>query len=152
MPTYGWLMQETDGDGAHRSYLASEANFRLLQETHRRNLIVPVVGDFAGEKALRSVGRWLRDHGTTVGAFYTSNVEQYLFQQNDDWRRFYDNVASLPFDSTSTFIRSVSNRMAARAQNPNSRMVQLVLPINELLTAYRARQVRQYRDVVDMSR
>ena len=27
-PTYAMLMLETDGAGAHRSYLASEANFR----------------------------------------------------------------------------------------------------------------------------
>jgi hypothetical protein len=73
---------------------------------HLRNLIVPVVGDFAGPKAIKSVGEYLKQHSMTVGAFYTSNVEQYLFQ-NDVDGRFYDNLATLPIDSGSTIIRSV---------------------------------------------
>ena len=41
---------------------------------------------------------------------YTSNVEQYLFQQGDDWRHFHANVETLPLHSASAFIRSVANR------------------------------------------
>ena len=43
-----------------------------------------IVGNFAGPKALRAVGSYLRQLGATVSAFYTSNVEMYLFQQADD--------------------------------------------------------------------
>jgi hypothetical protein len=53
------------------------------------------------------VAQYLKEHHAVVGAFYTSNVEQYLFQQDDEWSRFYKNVATLPLDSTSTFIRSI---------------------------------------------
>ena len=77
-PTYAMLMTETDDRGEQRSYLATEDNFRLLREMERNNAIVPVTGDFGGPKALRSVGRYLKSHGATVTAFYTSNVEQYL--------------------------------------------------------------------------
>ena len=72
-----------------------------------RNLIVPVVGDFGGPSAIRSVGEWLRNREMTVTAFYVSNVEQYLFRESGSWERFYGNVSSLPLDSTSNFIRSV---------------------------------------------
>src|SRR5215468_235985 len=48
MPTYAELMQADDGDGENRSYLGNEENFRTLQEMEKKNLIVPVVGDFAG--------------------------------------------------------------------------------------------------------
>ena len=41
-------------------------------------MLVPVVGNFAGPKALRDVGQYIREHGGTVSAFYLSNVEQYL--------------------------------------------------------------------------
>ena len=54
-----------------------------------KNLIVPIVGDFAGPKALRAVGRFVRERGGKVTSFYTSNVEQYLFQ-NQVWKRYYD--------------------------------------------------------------
>jgi hypothetical protein len=109
-PTYADLVQQTDWEGRNRSYLASEATVAFLKDFQERNLLVPIVGDFAGPKALRAVGRYVRDHGETVSAFYVSNVEQYLFQ-SDIWPAFYRNVATLPVTESSTFIRSVSNRM-----------------------------------------
>src|SRR5216683_5582667 len=65
-PTYADLMVESDGNGGQRSYLASEENFRILRDLERKNLIVPLVGDFAGNKAIRSVGQYLREHGASV--------------------------------------------------------------------------------------
>ncbi len=109
-PSYADLVQQADWEGRSRSYLASEEAFRFIKDFEERNLLVPVVGDFAGPKALRAVGRYVRDHGETISAFYVSNVEQYLFQ-NDVWSGFYRNVATLPVTNASTFIRSVSNRM-----------------------------------------
>jgi hypothetical protein len=108
-PTYEELMVQTDADGVAHGYLATEANFRWLKGMQERNLIVPVVGDFAGSKALRAVGRYLRGHQANVSVYYVSNVEQYLFQDGL-FDAFVRNVASLPLDETSTFIRSVSRR------------------------------------------
>jgi hypothetical protein len=107
-PTYWDLMVADDGKGQLRSYLANDDNFQVLKELHEKNLLVPVVGDFAGPKALRAVGRYVRERDGTVAAFYLSNVEQYL-SQNNSWYTFCSNVATLPIDSSSTFIRSVRN-------------------------------------------
>ena len=109
MPTYFDLMVATDADGRNRSYLATEDNFRVLKNLHAKNLLVPVVGNFGGPKALRAVGKYIRDHGGTIGAYYLSNVEQYLDQQGL-WPTFCANVASLPLDDDSMFIRSVRGR------------------------------------------
>ena len=73
-------MAMRDGAGQPRSYLATEENFRFLKDLQTRNLVVPVVGNFGGPKALRAIGRYLRDTAATVTAFYVSNVEQYLRQ------------------------------------------------------------------------
>jgi hypothetical protein len=70
---------------------------------------VPVSGDFGGAKALRAIGAYLKRQGATVTAFYVSNVEQYLFQDGKA-RAFYDNVAHLPLDATSVFIRPYALR------------------------------------------
>jgi hypothetical protein len=105
-PTYGTLQTRTNADSVQMAFLASEDNYRVVRDMHVRNLIVPVVGDFAGPKAIRAVGDYLRQRSLTVQAFYLSNVEQYLFQ-NAVADRFYQNVATLPTDSTSMFIRSV---------------------------------------------
>jgi hypothetical protein len=104
--TYADLMTATDEQGVSRSYLANEENFNVLKSLHAKNLIVPVVGNFAGPKAIRAVGAYLKERKGTVVAFYLSNVEQYL-QQDGIWYDFCRNVATLPLDESSTFIRSV---------------------------------------------
>src|SRR5947208_2048486 len=44
----------------------------------------------------------LKDHGATVSVFYISNVEDYI---QAVWRQYASNIASLPFDASSVFIR-----------------------------------------------
>jgi hypothetical protein len=104
--SYADLMSTDDGQGQARSYLASEENFGFLKELQSKNLLVPVVGDFAGTKAIRAVASYLKEKDATVSAFYLSNVEQYL-RQNGVWDAFCRNVTTLPLDDSSTFIRSV---------------------------------------------
>jgi hypothetical protein len=106
-PTYAELMTATDETATPKSFLASESAFAFLKDLESRNLVVPVVGDFGGPKALRAIGARLTGFGATVGAFYLSNVEQYLVQDGK-WDAFCRNVATLPLDSGSTFIRSES--------------------------------------------
>ena len=105
-PTYAGLMTATDANGQSHGYLASEENFQFLKELERRNLVVPLVGDFGGATAIRAVGRYLKERDTTVSTFYLSNVEQHL-RMDGIWRDFCGNVAALPLDENSTFIRSV---------------------------------------------
>jgi len=164
-PTYRDLMTERDGAGKNQSYLASEDNYRSLRDLEVRNLIVPIVGDFAGPKALRSVGAYLRSHRATVTAFYTSNVEQYLFR-DDDWQRFYANVGSMPLTPSSTFIRAVFNNIGLRGYvytpapyplpSPSQpaygpRSLTLLNPIPDLLAAVQGGRIQSYRDVVELS-
>ena len=107
--TYASLMTSDDGNGQYRSYLASEDSFGFLKDLETRNLVVPVVGDFGGDKAIRAVGTYLKGVGAQVSAFYLSNVEQFL-NQDGKWDRFCLSVSSLPIDETSMFIRSGSGR------------------------------------------
>jgi len=105
LPTYADLMTATDEEGSPHSYLNTEASFRVVKDLEARNLIVPVVGDFAGSTALRAVGRYVKERGATVSTFYFSNVELYLDREMT-WGSFCRNVAALPLDATSVFIRS----------------------------------------------
>ena len=149
-PTYATLMTETDAAGQHRSYLATEANYRLVADMEKRNAIVSITGDFAGPKALRSVGRYLKSHDATVTAIYTSNVEQYLFQSDTNWRKYYANVATLPIDSRTTFIRSVSNR-GGFGGGYGPRAQTRLCSVADLLTAFNRGQITGYYDVIAMS-
>ena len=149
-PTY-WDMQVTDDNqGRNHAYLSSEDQFRAIKRMEDANLIVPVIGNFGGPKAIRAVGAWIRDRGGVVTTFYTSNVEQYLFQDNI-WREYYKNVATLPLDASSRFIRSAFN-MGGFNTSGGLRSQQLTCGIQDLVTAFAAGRINSYYDVIGMSR
>jgi len=128
------------------SFLATDDQFEEIQRLQRNNLIVPLVGDFAGPKAIRSVGQFAEEHGSTIHVFYTSNVEEYLFQDSHSWKEFYKNVASLPTDSNSMFIRYVLNG-SAYSQHRRS----LTSTMQSTLAGYRAGVILGYEDVLRQS-
>jgi hypothetical protein len=105
-----------DDSGRVQSFLSTEENYAYVRGLHLKNLIIPVSGDFGGPKAIRAIGAYLRRHGGTVSAFYVSNVEQYLFQDGKQ-QAFYDNVATLPVDEKSVFIRPYSLRRGTATES-----------------------------------
>ena len=104
-PTIRQLYLEKDLGGKEASFLAKEDDFRFLQTLHRKGRIIPVVGDFGGTRAFRSIGKFLGDRQLEVTLFYTSNVEFYLFRQGA-FRRYVDNVRSLPWAKNALIARS----------------------------------------------
>ena len=100
-PGYATLMTLTDRAGKNWSYLATKDRYDRIRTMELQNLIVPLVGDFAGPKAIRAVAQYLRDHGSTVHVFYISNVEDYI----QAWPRYVGNIASLPADPSSVLLR-----------------------------------------------
>jgi hypothetical protein len=107
-PTYEEMMTAGDPYGGYQSYLATHDSFAFVKELHTRNLIVPIIGDFGGTHALRSVGGYVRQHGARLSAFYASNVEVYLNRRQAD--AFCATLAALPYDYTTWFIGSRSMR------------------------------------------
>ncbi|MEO8620185.1 MAG: hypothetical protein ABI625_03895 [bacterium] len=154
MPTFGSLLLETDSAGVNHAYLSSEEGYRWLRDYQSRNLLVPVIGDFAGPKALRAVGEWIRAHDAKINAMYVSNVEQYLFMDTEAWKRYYANVATLPITDNALFIRSLSGGAYRQTppQSPNSRSVQLVSSVTELLKALSDGKLTSYQDVITMTK
>jgi hypothetical protein len=98
-------MSATDQRRTTGSFLASEGTYQTVRDLQLRNLVIPVVGDFAGTQAVARIGGFLREQNLTVAVFYASNVEMYLFR-NDAWRTFYRNLASLPVNRDSVVLRS----------------------------------------------
>lgn len=152
MPTYRELMTGSDAKGTQWGFLATEQQFQRIQDIQRKNLIIPLVGDFAGPKTLRAVGRYMSEHHAVLSVFYTSNVEMYLFQQEDEWERFYDNVAVLPINSASAFIRFAAGRgRRGSALDFSSMRPQVWSPVRDVLDAVRARKIDDYSGVLDLS-
>ena len=151
-PSYEQLMTATDKEGHNWSFLGSEANYRVVRDMEMKNLIVPVIGDFAGPKAIRAVAQYLTDHDAIAAVFYLSNVEQYLFQEPGQWRRFWENVATLPLDSSSTFIRSVNAGSYGRIGGYGMRFQSLLSPMEETVRAFSQGRLRYYNDAIRMSK
>jgi hypothetical protein len=152
-PTYARLMTLADRSGQNWSYLASEDRFRYVKEMQRKNLIIPLVGDFSGPKAIRTVARYLKDHHAIVSAFYLSNVEMYILP-SAQWKSFCMNVADLPVDSSSTFIRFVVGAYA-RYLRPGfgwPASVSLTAPMIDVLTGVKKGYPPSYFDLLHASK
>ncbi len=52
-------MTMSDEHGHNLSYLATEQTFQYVRDMHRKNLLVPLVGNFAGPTTIRSIARYL---------------------------------------------------------------------------------------------
>ena len=148
---YSVLMVLEDENGVNRSYLASEDSFRFMKEMQQKNLLIPIVGNFGGPKAIRAVGQYLKDHGAIVGTFYLSNVEQYLFRPPQGGPaihgEFYGNVGTLPLDASSTFVRSGNPQNAGRGGG----LTPMMSSIMDVLAAFKANQIFGQADVLRMS-
>jgi hypothetical protein len=134
--TYTNLMTATDRNGQPWSYLSSEAAYQYVRELHRKNLIIPLVGDFAGASTLRKVSDYLKERNSTVAAFYVSNVEYYL--SGPTLKRFQANVSDLPIDESSIFIRWAMRTPYATWNTDPNRLVMTLAPISELVDLQKA--------------
>jgi hypothetical protein len=136
--TFRDLMTATDKNGQSWSFLSSEAAYRYIRELHRKNLIVPLVGDFAGSTAIRRVAEYLKQRNSIVTVFYLSNVEYYL--NGPTMRTFQSNLSTLPIDSSSMLIR-----WSPRPTIPSvpwytldmGPVVSMLSPISELVDLYK---------------
>lgn len=104
-PTYRQLVTATDMAGQEASYLSSAARYRLVRELELENRVIPVVGDLAGDKALKELGAVLREMGLKLTAFYVSNVEFYLWRAGT-FPGWVANLKALPATSNAVVIRS----------------------------------------------
>jgi len=141
------LLAATDDEGVQRSFVADEAAYDLLRSMMKANRVVPVVGDFLGDKALAGAAADMRERGLTLGVFYTSNVEQYLFPEKS-YRRFVANVKAFPHDSSSVIVRVWFDQGKAHpVQRRGHRTTSLVVPVVPFLERCEAHPYRTYWEV-----
>jgi len=131
IPTYAEVMSQTDRHGNSHSYLASEQTFRTLKAYQMSNRIVPLVGDFAGDRTIRAIGMYLQEHDDAVAVFYASNVESYL--RGDAPRKFAANVAGLPITPRSALIRALFKVAAFSKDRPQYQSSIVLLSIADFV-------------------
>ena len=144
------LIEQPDPKGKPGNFLATDEDYSFVRDLQRRNRVIPVVGDFAGPKALKAVGAYLRKNSYSVNVFYTSNVEQFLFR-GGFFSAFAENVRSLPITSESLFIRSVPNmwrQQPIRYQYPGARMTTMLQKMSVFLKDYDGGVYQDYRYLI----
>ncbi len=147
-PTWRQLLLQTDLTGARQNYLASESDFRYVKRLEARNLVIPVVGDLGGPRALAAIGREIERRGLRVSAFYLSNVEQYLMR-GAGFGQFAATVADLPYDDRSVLIRSYFTRRYALPQSvPHHISTQLLERIEAFVASEETESARSYLELV----
>jgi len=145
-PTYRDLLLEVDRQGRQCSFVASEDDFLFLKGLQAKDLVIPVVGDLGGPTALAAVGALLTASHQQVAAFYTSNVEFYLFGAGT-FPRFVANLHRLPHQPGALIIRSVFRSVGA-APLPGYNSLSTTQPIQALLDGYANGQFRRYAELV----
>lgn len=151
-PTFGQLILATDRSGKAIGYLADEDAFQFVRSMQLRDRIVPIVGNVAGDKAVRAIGEYASEHSLRLSAFYLSNVEQYLINRDGGFDEYARNVKSLPHDSTSVIIRSYFGRFGMThplyVQGRYSLSTSMIEPIDSFLRRVAAGEIRTYADLV----
>ncbi len=146
-PTLKAVLTATDQNGEPGNFLASNDDYEFVRQLHLKNLIIPVTGDFGGKKTLAAIGDYLRKQGLTVTAFYTSNVEQYLFD-SDSFEAFAGNIKKLPITDQSLFIRSIMNRYRHPALLSGHLFTMLLQQIPVFLRDYDEGRYHYYQQLV----
>ena len=146
-PTLSEVILQPDQNGKLGNFLASREDYDFVRGLHLKNLIIPVVGDFGGKKALTAIGDYLRKCGLTVTAFYASNVEQYLFEDGS-FAAFANNVRKLPITERSLFIRWVYQRYYHPARMAGQRSTSLLQRMSVFLTDFDAGRYQNYVDLI----
>src|SRR5205085_2600603 len=146
-PTLAEVISQTDASGKNGGFLSTKEDYEFVRDMQRKNLIIPVTGDFSGSKALAAVGDYLRRHSFAVSAFYVSNVEQYLFQGRS-FDGFVRNVRKLPINDKSLFIRSASARYFPGPAMSSLRLVILLQPMQTFIKDYEEGSYPSYYDLI----
>jgi hypothetical protein len=151
-PTYAQLMTVADESGQRWSFLASDDGFEYVRSRQRQNLVVPVVGNFAGPKALKAIGDYVRGRNGRIELFYVSNVEPYLFAAGQS-RQFYDNLLTMPFSDSATFIRTFFGATSREcgALRPTIR-TPVVSSVTAVLDAHRSGALGTQCELVSLSK
>ena len=148
-PTLGDNFAARDPEGKPASFMGSEETYARVRRMVLENRVIPVVGDFGGKHALRAVAEDMTSRGLSLGVFYASNVEQYLFEQRS-YGTFVESVRAMPRDDESLMVRVWFDAGKPHpAQQAGLRTTQLSIPANVFVARATKKPFLYYWDVVN---
>jgi hypothetical protein len=149
-PTLRELVLEVDREGRRAGYLSSRERYDRVRLLQMEDRVIPVVGDLSGDVALPAIASHLESRGLEVSAFYTSNVEFYLYGGRT-FDRFIGNLRVLPLTEQSVIIKSFFPGGFGGAhpmQVPGYYSTQIVQSARGLIEGWDAGRYRDYWSIV----
>lgn len=149
-PNLRELLAKRDLNGKQGNFLASTDDYDFVRRLQQKNLIIPVVGDFAGKKALAAVGAYLRKCKLTVSVFYVSNVEMVLLDWGsiEQFGDFVKNVKKLPANDRTLLIRSAFSYYGHPARLPGYQFCTFLQKLSVYLQDFDEGRYQSYMDLI----
>jgi hypothetical protein len=149
-PNLRQLLAKRDLNGRQGNFFASTDDYDFVRSLQRKNLIIPVVGDFAGKKALAAVAAYLRKCKLTVSVFYVSNVEMVLLDWGsiEQFADFVKNVKKLPADDRTLLIRSTFSYYGHPARLPGYQFCTFMQKLSVYLQDFDQGRYQSYMDLI----
>ena len=150
-PRFRDLVTARDSSGKQSGFLASEDAFQYVKRMHEENRVIPVVGNLAGDRALRGIAAYARKRELRLSAFYTSNVEQYL-SRDGDLPKFAENLKAFPRDDKSVIIRSGFGYFGRQFSRGDSYSAQLFQRVESFVAGWDSGELRSYQAILGASK
>jgi hypothetical protein len=150
LPNFRELLLQKDLNGKEGNFLADAVDYDFVRNLQLKNRIIPIVGDFGGNKALAAVGDYLKKYGYTVSVFYVSNVEIVLFDYGmiSTFPAFVSNIKKLPINEQSLIIRSTFWFYRHPSQLPGYSLCTSLQNISVFLREFDRGQYQYYQDLI----
>ncbi|WP_435015774.1 hypothetical protein TA3x_003326 [Tundrisphaera sp. TA3] len=145
-PTFGDLIRARTRAGKPAHFLADEASYQAVRERQMGDRILPVVGDFAGPKALGAIGALLARAGRKVAVAYVSDVEFFLLRSGK-FPAYVANLGRLPWADGAVIVRTSTREIAHPERVAGDSSTTIVRPVAPFLERARAGEIRSDADL-----
>lgn len=145
-PTLGRMIRTPGSDGQPAHFLAREDLYRAVRDLQRSRLVVPLVGDLAGDGCLPRLAGWLREQDERVGVVYVSDVEFFLLRDGR-FDAYLHNLELLPRHPDALLVRSTSQRVEHPSRSPGDTGTTIAVNLADFLREARDGRVKTSDDL-----
>jgi hypothetical protein len=145
-PTMGRLIAERTRSGRPGHWLADDSLFEVVRGLHLDDAILPVVADWAGDRAMKAVADHAKGTKMQVGVVYVSDVEFFLFR-GGLFDRYVANLARLPIHPRAVIVRTSTREIDHPERIAGASSTTIARNLGGFLEAARNGRIRRWEDL-----
>ncbi len=147
-PTLASLIRTADREGRPAHFLALEDAYLFLRRMQLDDRVLPVVGDFAGQRAFRQLGDQLRRIHLAISVVYVSDVEFFLLRSGK-FAAYVENLACLPRLEGALIVRTSTRPIAHPERVAGDSSTTVVRPLSQFLERARNGKIGEVDDLFE---